>query len=526
MAGLVGAFRWSGGEVDRGLLVRQSELLSDRGPDDGAVYLDGPFGLAHRRLDAEGTDHQPHWDEESRLAILVDGDLIGTEALGRELVRRGHRVQPERVPDVLLAAFREWGDRFLERLQGSFALVIHDRSARTLLLARDRMGGRPLFYHPDRRRFAFASELHALAACPVTPRTLDPASVAAWFQHGWVPAPRTLLAGVRAVEPGEALLVSEREVQSRRFATLGGLGVAPESAWAELRDALADAVRERSAGVETVALSGGRSSAAVLALAHAEGRELEAVSFVGPDPDDRRAARRFTSELDLAHRELKSGTGPANVLKSALDAMDQPVAEPWFVTAVELGRGLRAFHRLGTPVLTGFGAAELTLERSPVDHRAVLVPALRHREAEAARRPEVAFRTAAMLDRVGAVAERSLRSPFLTPAILGRLEAASVPSVGLERWLRGTAPAAICAAGGRQHGPDLAAWFRGPAQRLLEETLFGSSDPGVIDRARLRRWWYAHQLRVADHASALWSAAVFTAWYAQIQDPRPRRRRR
>ena len=539
MAGIVGTFRAPGqGEADRTLLVRQTELLAARGPDDGAVYLEGPYGLGHRRLDAEGTGHQPHWDEESRVAVLVDADLLNREALAQTLASKGHRLGSDEPAEVILAAYREWGDSFLERLEGTYALAVLDRKARSLFLARDPSGGRPLFYHRDRRRFTFASNLATLVADPATPRTLDPDAVVTWFSIGYVPAPDSLLKEVRSVVPGEALLVTEEGVRSRRRGEAASLALAPEARLSALRSRLEEASTAAARGATGLALSGGRVSSALLAWIAGADLDLPALHLVGFDPEDRRAARRLVGERGWTPRELRTRGAPLSLLRDAVGAMELPVADPWFVTQYALGRALRGSHSVEGPIVTGHGGREMTAEtstRSGLDalrrelSESPAGRAAAHRAAEASL-PERAIGLAGpVVDALGVVAERAIRAPMLSPSVL-ELRGAR-PDPGRPTWARlarGSVPGPVAAAPGRRLGPPLAAWLRGPAQRWAEEELFGPEEgSAMVDRGRLRRWWYGLQLRVQDRSEALWRALVFEAWYRGLLDPSaPARRRR
>lgn len=529
MGGIVGSLRRDVNAPDRGLLVKQTEWLTSRGPDEGAVYLDERFSLGHRRLDVEGRGHQPHWDGEGRIGVVVDGFVDDTRGLCERLRSQGHAVT-EDTASVVIAAYREWGDRAVERLTGAFAFALVDRHAAQLVLARDRLGVRPLYFHADARRVVFASEMRALLADPAVPKVLDPKGVAAWFAWG---VGGRLVRDVQAVPAGEVLVFDAHGARGRRYWSPGAVTSAEEDAFTRLRarfEQCAVAPPEPS----VVALSGGRWSSALASWRRQDRGLVRSFTQPGWDGEDRRESRRLAHELQLEHREGELDVSPHGA-RRALVNMDLPIADPSFV-----GEHV-AFEQLANQ----WPGAEVILvgHAVPGAPASLGIPArpsglLRDIDAlvQEAPAPTVRARLEADLervDRLAVAAGRPVRAPFADPSLIETMAGYKAP-LDVERLVRGVVPTRVEKRGPRRPEPPLSGWMRGPANKWLETLFFerpgGAS--GLVDTGRVRRWWYEHQLGLRDRASRLWRVAVFEHWCRYVMDgettwtERRRRRRR
>lgn len=152
-----------------------AEVIRHRGPDDHHIWSDGQITLAFRRLsiiDLDRRSAQPMWHQAADVSLVFNGEIYGFQLLRKELERLGHVFRTQSDTEVVLNAYVEWGDSFVDRLDGMFAIAIYDRRNNTIRLWRDRVGIKPLYYYWDGKRFAFASEIKALAA--LLPEKLDP----------------------------------------------------------------------------------------------------------------------------------------------------------------------------------------------------------------------------------------------------------------------------------------------------------------------------------------------------------------
>ncbi|MDQ4041593.1 MAG: asparagine synthase (glutamine-hydrolyzing) [Actinomycetota bacterium] len=345
------------------------DRLAHRGPDERGTWRgDGVF-LGARRLsvvDPAG-GRQPMWSADGAACIVYNGELYNAPELRRELDRDGRALRTRSDTEVVLAAYLRWGPDCFERLNGMFALAVWDTRSRSLMLARDRIGEKPLYVYRDTARLVFASEIKAILAHPEVPRRLDPRGLANFLAFGHAVAPRTILEGVEKLLPGHLMLVRSGEVGSRRWWEVGDeVPVAPDTEVeaAELvRELLDDSVRRRLVADVPVGafLSGGLDSTAVTALMarHASGPvKTFSLGFEGPGPfnelaDARRAARRLGTE----HHEIEAGAGEVEAaLRTLVYHYDEPFGDP-------AGLGVYLLSRLARPhvtvALTGDGGDEL-----------------------------------------------------------------------------------------------------------------------------------------------------------------------
>src|SRR5712692_5568355 len=191
MCGILGlAALPSGARPNPELLNRQMGTLTHRGPDDAGLWWsdDRSVGLAHRRLailDLSPTGHQPMQEESGRLHIVFNGEIYNHQELRRELAGKGHRFRSTSDTEVILVAYREWGTDCLRYLNGQFAFGLHDDERRTLFIARDRAGEKPVFYRIANGSLSFASELKALLIDPAFPRQIDPEALDCYLAFGF-----------------------------------------------------------------------------------------------------------------------------------------------------------------------------------------------------------------------------------------------------------------------------------------------------------------------------------------------------
>src|SRR5438874_1951258 len=212
MCGICGV---AGGDPKRGgeLVQRMCGSMVHRGPDDeGSVQL-GDVTLGMRRLsiiDIEG-GHQPMANEDSTVWVVQNGEIYNRRELRDQLQDAGHRFATQSDTEVLVHGYEEWGEQVVERLNGMFAFALFDRRNALLLLARDRMGIKPLHYAVDGPRLVFASELKALLQDPALRKGIDPVALDEYLAYEFVPSPRSIVRGVNKLRPGHTLTWSLAE---------------------------------------------------------------------------------------------------------------------------------------------------------------------------------------------------------------------------------------------------------------------------------------------------------------------------
>jgi asparagine synthase (glutamine-hydrolysing) len=208
--------------IDEGLLTRMNQVQFHRGPDDGGIHVEPGVGLAHRRLSIIdlSNGHQPLFNEDGSVVVVFNGEIYNFPELTTELLSAGHRFKTHCDTEVIVHAWEEWGEACVERFRGMFAFAIWDRNRRTLFLARDRLGIKPLHYALlDDGRLLFGSELKSLLACDALPRRIDDRAVEDYFSDGYVPDPRSIFRDVYKLEPGHTLTVctGQRELRPRQY---------------------------------------------------------------------------------------------------------------------------------------------------------------------------------------------------------------------------------------------------------------------------------------------------------------------
>src|SRR2546423_4756443 len=221
MCGICGLVSLDGASSpDRAALEAMNETMGHRGPDSEGVLVDGPVGLAVRRLsiiDLEGGD-QPIGNEDRRVQVVQNGEIYNYRELRADLERRGHRFSTRSDTEVLVHLYEERGPGFVEELRGMFALALWDSRERRLVLARDRFGIKPLYYRIAGPTLSFGSELKALLRAPGFERQVDLDALEAFLAFNSIPAPLTIFSGVRKLPPGHILIWEGREPQVARYA--------------------------------------------------------------------------------------------------------------------------------------------------------------------------------------------------------------------------------------------------------------------------------------------------------------------
>lgn len=283
MCGLAGELRFDGAAPDRERLVRMVARLARRGPDGEGLHFDGPVALGHRRLaiiDLTERSAQPMVDTVAGLALVFNGTIYNYPQLRADLIARGHEFHSDGDTEVILRAYAEWGEACVERLQGAFAFAIWDARARRLLLARDRLGIKPLYFSQDGHSIRFASSPQALLAGGGVDSAIDPVALHHHCTlHAVVPPPRTLLRGIRKL-PQASLMVLEADGTSRSRAYWKLTATRPalprsEEEWTEaILESLRAAVKKRLliADVKVgLLLSGGLDSSLLVALLAEQG---------------------------------------------------------------------------------------------------------------------------------------------------------------------------------------------------------------------------------------------------------------
>ena len=353
MCGLAGFVEArSGGQQSEleALASRMADALQHRGPDDKGVWADPEAGIAlgHRRLsilDLSPAGHQPMFSSSGRFVIVYNGEIYNCEQLRQELLseRPELRFRGHSDTEVMLAAFEQWGiEPALERMNGMFAFALWDRRERTLVLARDRFGEKPLYYGSAGGTFLFASELKSLRIHPAFRGEIDRDAVASYLRFNCIPAPYSIYRDIRKLLPGTVLRYRNGEVTTQAFWSLRSsveralsepFSGSAEQAEEELDGLLRDAVKLRMhADVPLGAfLSGGIDSSLIVALMQTQSERpvrTFSIGFHEEGYDEARDARAVAQHLGTDHTELYVTSGEAIDLVNRLpEVYDEPFAD-------------------------------------------------------------------------------------------------------------------------------------------------------------------------------------------------------
>jgi len=340
--------------------------MTHRGPDGEGVWVNGNVGLAHRRLaiiDLSAAASQPMCNEDGSVWITFNGEIYNFQELRKELEEQGHSFRTHSDTEAIIHAYEEYGRGCLEKLRGMFAFAIWDVRSRTLFLARDRVGKKPLFYFHGADRFLFASEIKALLTDSTIPRQPDPIAIDHFLALGYVPGPRTAFLGIRKLPPAHWLEVRNGQVETGRYWKLRYTPkrkISMEDAISELHWRLAEAVRLRLVSDVPLGafLSGGvDSSAVVIHMAEAMNRPVRtfSVGFGDATFDERLFARQVAERYGTDHTELVVESPVTDILTRLVWHYDEPFGDSSAVPSYAIAELTRQYV---TVVLNGDGADE------------------------------------------------------------------------------------------------------------------------------------------------------------------------
>lgn len=315
MCGIFGNFCFTGANVSRATLMEMADAMRHRGPDAVGVDVDTHAALGNVRLsilDLSEASNQPMLSEDARIALVQNGEIYNFVELRDELRRHGYRFRTTGDTEVLLRAYEQWGPDFVSRLNGMFAIAVHDRRDGRLWLFRDRLGVKPLFWFggTGAGRFWFASEIKALLAAGV-PAEPDMDALAQYLALNYVPAPQTAFRNIRHLPPGHLAEVTSGGVDIRPWWDLSEVTPEPEMTAAEAKAGLlallddATRLRMRSDAEFGAFLSGGLDSASVVGLMSlyqtAPVRSFS-IGFEDPKFDETHFAQLASSRFGTLHR--------------------------------------------------------------------------------------------------------------------------------------------------------------------------------------------------------------------------------
>jgi asparagine synthase (glutamine-hydrolysing) len=274
MCGICGIFEYARRtDIRADVVERMNQTMLHRGPDDGGVFVGPGIGLGHRRLsiiDLAG-GHQPMSNEDGTIWVLLNGEIYNYPELRQELLERGHKFATKSDTEAIVHLYEDYAESCFSKLRGMFSIAIWDSRKRKLVLARDRVGKKPLFYSADKDRIIFGSELKALLTTDSLSREIDESAVSDYFSFGYIPAPKTIYRAVRKVLPGHYIVATASGIRESCYWDLSFQEVQEQSEadWCDrLLEELCEATRIRLMSDVPLGafLSGGIDSSSIVAL--------------------------------------------------------------------------------------------------------------------------------------------------------------------------------------------------------------------------------------------------------------------
>ncbi len=423
--------------IDQQRLLAMSATLRHRGPDDEGLLVDCGVGLAIRRLsvvDPVG-GHQPVGNEAGTVHAVVNGEIYNHQQLRSELTRRGHRFVSRCDSEIIPHLYEEYGLDFPAHLEGMFAVAVWDRTRRRVILARDRLGIKPLYYAVQDDTLHFASELKALLAGEVK-ATVDPQALSDYLSLMYVAGPRSIFSQIQRLPPASTLVWDDQGLSVRQYWDLAAqrqrTDLSARDARQTLRELITASVRSQLMADVPVGffLSGGIDSGAVVAAARAVMPDAElktfSAGFTDPSYDERQAAAGVARRFGCQHTAVVVEPRPDDMADGLLSAFDEPFADPSMIPTYYLSQLAR---QQVTVALSGDGGDELFAgylsyqadkiarhyRRLPRPVTARLIPSLLRFLPASERRMPLAFKARRFVDNV---LESPGRSHYLWRVVL------------------------------------------------------------------------------------------------------------
>ncbi len=352
MCGIAGIFNYtnSSPHITQEILVRMSDIIRHRGPDDDGTYIskDGRVGFTFRRLsiiDLSPAGHQPMSNHDGSIWIVFNGEIYNHLKLRMELEKCGYRYKSRSDTETLIYAYQHWGERFVDRLEGMFAIAIWDERKNQLLLYRDRIGIKPLYYTVAQNQFIFGSEIKAIFEHPAVEKKINEHALYHYLTFIHTPAPLTLFDGINKLEAGHYLKIdSHGHITDQEYwdAIVPSIDPSKDERYkdedtiaANIRELLIQAIEKRMMSDVPfgVFLSGGIDSSANVALmSQLMNRPVETFSVAikgQEDTNEFQWARKIASLFKTNHHEiLIDDNGFLDLLPTIVFHQDEPLADP------------------------------------------------------------------------------------------------------------------------------------------------------------------------------------------------------
>jgi len=369
MCGIVGIYNFDKSKtVQQAHLKTMADHMEHRGPDDHGYHITENVGIGMRRLSIIdlGGGHQPIYTQDKKKVIVFNGEVYNYGDHRPELEKIGHKFDTHSDTEVVLHLYEEHGIDFLEKLNGMFGLAIWNEDEKELVIARDRIGIKPVYYYRDGEKIIFASEIKSILALPFIKAELDLHGLGTFLKYGFTPAPHSMFKNIHKIPPAHFMRIRGNDVEIKRYWELDYMpkhSGSEDEIGAELYDLLKDAVRYRMiADVPLGAfLSGGMDSSGIVHLMSELGSTSTSTYSIGFGKgfefyNELDSAGQFAKDYSTDHHEILVEPDVADLFPKLIHSLDEPLADSSFVVTYLVSKLAR---QSSTVILSGVGGDEL-----------------------------------------------------------------------------------------------------------------------------------------------------------------------
>lgn len=351
--------------VDQSALADMCQLLYHRGPDDEGIYIDNYAGLGIRRLSIIDlvTGHQPMCNEDGTIWLVFNGEIYNYRELRIQLEKKGHVFKSRSDSEVIVHAYEEFGDAFVHQFNGMFAFGLWDATQKRFLLARDRLGIKPLYYSASRDRVVFGSELKAVISHSSVPRDIDHEALDLFLSLEYVPGPRTIVKNVHKLPPGHLLTFRDGNITIKQYwdVELRGKSRRAQDYIEELSELVQDSVRLRLVSDVPVGcfLSGGIDSSTIVAYMTAGSSDpvkAFSIGFHDETYDERSYARKAAAHFGVEHHVEIIRPDIVALTNQLIGHLDEPLSDFSIFPAYLVSKLAKQYVKV---ILSGDGGDEL-----------------------------------------------------------------------------------------------------------------------------------------------------------------------
>jgi asparagine synthase (glutamine-hydrolysing) len=339
MCGIAGFTHFAGNMGDKVALKKMGDSIYHRGPDAGGEYLDEHVGLAHRRLaiiDLSDAGIQPMTSHDGKYIIVFNGEIYNFQALRAELSAAGYPFKTHTDTEVILALYATEGENLLNKINGMFAFALWDTTTQKLIIARDRMGKKPLYYLQTETKFAFASEIKAILTLPGVPRDIRLDAVYDFFAYQYVPDPKSIFTHIHKLPPGHYMIVDANGIEITQYWDVSFKHTSTESEvelTEKLRELATHCTKQRMVSDVPLGafLSGGVDSSGVVAMMANNSDTPVKTCSIGFDDkkyNETEFAKEVADKYHTEHHEFTVHQNVADNLEKIVGYFDEPFADP------------------------------------------------------------------------------------------------------------------------------------------------------------------------------------------------------